>query len=401
MVYITTKSNKLEFFTERESFADALTWVVRNLPSRPTTPSLAGIMLTGLEDSLILSSFDYEVSSLVFTNAEIIASGKVLISGRLLSILAKHLPSKNVKVFIKNTVMTLICGSAHFSLPILDIGSYPELLPSMPEETGTLLSNNFSEAISQVSVAACRDDTIPMLTGIRIEFYNEKIILVATDRFRLAIRKLEWITSNVQKETAILVPSKILVSAGKVFSGAKSNCVHLLVGSGLRVGKDGLLGIVSDNKQISTRLLNTEFPEFNKLIPKKYNSIAFIKVKTLTESIKRMSLVSSRVIQVKMKFSINNLLHLSAGSDDIGWAKEEIVVKYIGSPLIIAFNPAYLIEGLASLHSEYAILGFTSSSRPSVLLPAKKTKEIDLNSFIAFINDSSYIYLIMPVKIFK
>ena len=185
----------LKFRLVREDFADAVAWVAQNLPTRPTVPVLAGVLLTGSDDGLTISGFDYEVSAEVQVAAEIASPGSVLVSGRLFSDITRALPAKPVDVSVEGTRVSLTCGSARFSLPTMAVEDYPTL-PTLPEETGVVSADLFGEAIGQVAVAAGRDDTLPMLTGIRVEIAGETVVLAATDRFRLAVRELTWSTDS-------------------------------------------------------------------------------------------------------------------------------------------------------------------------------------------------------------
>src|ERR1700739_4347373 len=187
----------LKFRLVREDFADAVAWVARTLPTRPTVPVLAGVLLAGSDDDLTISGFDYEFSAEVRLAAEIASPGTVLVSGRLLSDITRALPDKPVDVKVEGTRVSLTCGSARFSLPTMAVEDYPTL-PALPEETGALSAELFAEAISQVAVAAGRDDTLPMLTGIRVEISGEAVVLAATDRFRLAVRELTWSTARAR-----------------------------------------------------------------------------------------------------------------------------------------------------------------------------------------------------------
>jgi len=127
----------LKFRLVREDFADAVAWVARNLPTRPTVPVLAGVLLTGSDDGLTISGFDYEVSAEVQVAAEIASPGSVLVSGRLLSDITRALPAKPVDVSVEGTRASLICGSARFSLPTMAVEDYPAL-PALPEDTGVI-----------------------------------------------------------------------------------------------------------------------------------------------------------------------------------------------------------------------------------------------------------------------
>ncbi|MCV7192193.1 DNA polymerase III subunit beta [Mycolicibacterium brumae] len=384
----------LRFRVVREDFADAVAWVARNLPSRPTAPVLAGVLLASSDDGLSISGFDYEVSAQVQVAAEIASPGAVLVSGRLLSDITRALPAKPVDVSVEGTRVLLTCGSAKFSLPTMAVEDYPTL-PTLPEETGVLPTDVFSEAISQVAVAAGKDDTLPMLTGIRVEISGDKIVMAATDRFRLAVRELTWSTSSAGVEAAVLAPAKTLAEAAK--AGTAGTDVHLALGAGPTVGKEGLLGIRSEGKRSTTRLLDAEFPKFRQLLPAEHTAVATIDVAELTEAIKRVALVADRGAQVRMEFG-DDSLRLSAGTEDTGRAEEELAVEFAGEPLTIAFNPAYLTDGLGALHSSKVSFGFTTSNKPAVLRPAPQdSAPTGSGPFPAV--DTEYVYLLMPVRL--
>ncbi|CRZ17216.1 DNA polymerase III subunit beta [Mycolicibacterium neworleansense] len=395
MATTTAGLTDLKFRVVREDFADAVAWVARNLPTRPTIPVLAGVLLTGTDDGLTISGFDYEVSAEVRVSAEIASPGSVLVSGRLLSDITKALPAKPVELSVEGTRVALTCGSARFSLPTLAVEDYPAL-PTLPEETGVVSSDLFAEAIGQVAVAAGRDDTLPMLTGIRVEISGESVVLAATDRFRLAVRELTWETSATDVEAAVLVPAKTLAEAAK--AGTDGNQVHLSLGSGASVGKDGLLGIRSNGKRSTTRLLDAEFPKFRQLLPTEHTAVATIGVAELTEAIKRVALVADRGAQIRMEFG-DDVLRLSAGADDVGRAEEDLPVEFAGDPLTIAFNPTYLTDGLSSLHSDRVTFGFTTPSRPAVLRPTSEDGVTGGGSGPFPAAKTDYVYLLMPVRL--
>ena len=391
----TAGHTDLKFRLAREDFADAVAWVARNLPSRPTVPVLAGVLLTGTDEGLTISGFDYEVSAEVQIPAEIASPGAVLVSGRLLSDIVRALPAKPVDVSVEGTRVALSCGSARFSLPTMAVEDYPTL-PTLPDETGVVSSELFAEAIGQVAVAAGRDDTLPMLTGIRVEISGEKVVLAATDRFRLAVRELTWSTDAAGVEAAVLVPAKTLSEAAK--AGADGADVHLSLGSGPAVGKEGLLGIRSKGKRSTTRLLDAEFPKFRQLLPTEHTAMATVGVAELTEAIKRVALVADRGAQVRMEFA-DGVLRLSAGADDVGRAEEDLPVEFAGEPLTIAFNPTYLTDGLGSLHSDRVTFGFTTPSRPAVLRPAGDDDAAATGAGPFPAAQTDYVYLLMPVRL--
>jgi DNA polymerase-3 subunit beta len=247
-------------------------------------------------------------------------------------------------------------------------------------------------------VASGKDDTLPMLTGIRVEIEGSNVVLAATDRFRLAVRQIEWMPASPDTSAAVLIPAKTLSESAKTLGGGANSMVELAFGAGSSVGSEGLLGIVGEGRRTTTRLLDAEFPKFRQLLPPEHTAIATVEVAPLVDAIKRVALVAERGAQVRMQFSENGLL-LAAGGDDAGRAEEALEAQFQGEPLTIAFNPAYLTEGLNSLHSDRVTFGFTTPSRPAVLRPAAEEEPVpgDNGSFPA--PDSDYTYLLMPVRL--
>jgi DNA polymerase-3 subunit beta len=369
--------------------------VAKNLPTRPAVPVLSGILLSGTDDGLTISGFDYEVSTEAQIAAEIASPGSVLVSGRLLSDITRALPDKPIDFYADGNRVALTCGNARFSLPTMAVEDYPTL-PALPEETGTLPADLFAEAISQVAIAAGRDDTLPMLTGIRVEISGDRVVLAATDRFRLAVRELTWSALSPDVEAAVLVPAKTLAEAAK--AGSDGSEVRLSLGAGAGVGKEGLLGISGNGKRSTTRLLDAEFPKFRQLLPAEHTAVATMNVAELAEAIKLVALVADRGAQVRMEFA-EGMLRLSAGAEDVGRAEEDLQVDFAGEPLTIAFNPTYLTDGLGSVHSERVSFGFTTPGKPALLRPASAEGGHPIGPGPFSAPPTDYVYLLMPVRL--
>ena len=318
----------LKFRVAREDFSDSVAWVARSLPSRPPVPVLGGVLLAADEQGLTVSGFDYEVSAQVRVSAEVATSGRVLVSGKLLADITKSLPNKPVDVGVEGTRVLITCGSAKFSLPTMPVEDYPQL-PELPTQTGSIAVDVFSEAIAQVAVAAGKDDTLPMLTGIRVEIHGTTVVLAATDRFRLAVRELEWTPVGGETKTEVLIPARTLSESAKTLSSSATAPVELALGSGSSVGADGLLGIISEGRRTTTRLLDADFPKFRQLLPPEHTAVAVVEIAPLVEAIKRVALVAERGAQVRLEFSSEGVL-LSAGGDDAGRAEEALMADFQG-----------------------------------------------------------------------
>jgi DNA polymerase-3 subunit beta len=276
----------------------------------------------------------------------------------------------------------------------MPVEDYPQL-PAMPQIAGVVPGDVLAQAVQQVAVAAGRDDTLPMLTGIRLEIDGPRLTLAATDRFRLAVRELEWTPEDSGLTTAVLIPARTLADVAKTLAGAGP--VELALSAG-----DGMLGITGGGRRATTRLLDAEFPRFRQLIPAEHTSAAVVESAALVESIKRVQLVTDRVAQVRMEFSDDGL-RLSAGGDEVGSAEEELPCELEGAPLVIAFNPAYLLDALGALHTSRARLTFTTPNRPALMRPVPPppadAAEGENAPEKGAEQESGYLHLLMPVRL--
>ena len=206
----------MRFVVERDALAEAVAWIARSLPSRPVLPVLSGLLLQAAADGLTMSCFDYEVSARISIDADVTEPGTALVPGRLLAEITRSLPGHPVEVDDKDDV-TLTCGPASFSLVTLPIGEYPRL-PELARLAGTVDGGVFATAIGQVTPAASRDDTLPVITGVNVEIEDDTLTLVATDRYRLAIRELGWSPARPGTSSTLLVPAKTLADAARMMA---------------------------------------------------------------------------------------------------------------------------------------------------------------------------------------
>lgn len=389
--------NGVSFRVAKDDLSAALSWVARSLASKPTQPILRGVMMTADDDGLLLAGFDYEVSTRVRISAEVLEPGQVLVAGKLANDIIGSLPHKDVAISVDGTKVHVTCGQSNFELPAMTIEDYPEL-PALPEETGRIDPHVFTAAIGQVASAAGKDDSMPMLTGIKMEVKGDNVVLAATDRFRLAVREFTWEPSSPDVDAEILIPARTLADSARTLDTRLNDPIQLAMGAAQDVGKDGLLGIVSENRQTTTRLIDADFPKFRPLLPKSHSSMAIVEIAPLLDAIRRVSLVAERNAQVKLEFSEDQLV-LSAGGSEAGTAEETLPAQFAGEPLLIAFNANYLKEGLASIDTKNVVFGFTQPSRPAILIPEPETMP-EQDSDGQFPTPSTYFtYLLMPVRL--
>ena len=357
----------MKFQAERDTLADAVAWAARALPARPAAPVLAGMRLAVHGDGqLTLSTFDYEQSALAtvpLTGPD--AYGTALVSGKLLAEIVKSLPSRPVNVETdEHGRVTLECGSAKFTLLTMPEDEYPAL-PDMPPESGKVGADLLAQAIGQVAIAAGRDDTLPALTGIRMEFADGLVTLVATDRYRLAVREFPWEPVIAGTEATVLVPARTLTEAARSFGGSAQVSIGLA-----ETGEQGAQGIIgwetSDGRRTTTRLLGGEYPRYQTLLPTEFTATAELAAAPFAEAVKRVALVAERNTPVRLAFSRAGLT-LEAGAGDEATASETVECIYDGEPLDVNFNPQYLLDGLGAIGSDVAVISFTTPTRPAVL----------------------------------
>ena len=375
----------MKFQVERDVLADAVGWTARALPARPAVPVLAGMRLAAAGE-LTLSTFDYEASAQASVPAVTDDEGTVLVSGRLLAEIVRSLPARPVELSSDGTRATLVCGSAKFTLMLLPEEEYPTL-PAMPPLAGSVGSDVLASAISQVAVAAGRDDTLPALTGIRVEMAGDTLTLVATDRYRLAVRELHWQPARPDISGAVLVPARVLADTARALTSAAEVSIGLGGAAGDdQAGGDGIIGFEAGGRQATTRLLGGEYPRYQTLLPSEFSAVAELPAAPFAESVRRVALVAERNTPVRLSFSAGQLV-LDAGTGDEAQATETLEASFDGDDLQIAFNPGYLLDGLTAADSDTARISFTTPTRPAVIT-GKRGEDAQ----------QDYRYVLMPIR---
>ncbi len=374
----------MKFRVERDALADAVAWAARTLPQKTQLPVLTGLRLEATSpDGLSLSGFDYEVSAEVTLEVSATELGSVLVPGRLLADITRSLPGQPVEVGTDGSRVTVRCGSARFTLPTLPLEEYPAL-PEMPATSGTVGSDVFAAAVGSVAVAAGRDDTLPVLTGVRLEIDGDELTLAATDRYRLAVRTLRWQPDDPSLQGTALVPARTLAEAAKSLTTGAQVSLALATGT----SGEGLIGLAGGARRTTTRLLDGEFPRYRSLLPAESSAVALVDTAQLAEAVRRVALVASRTSPVRLSFSDEGLL-LEAGGQEEAQASELLPASFEGEALTIAFNPTFLLDGLGALDSDTARLAFTTSGKPAVL--TGKADDDDAGG--------DYRYLLMPIRL--
>lgn len=394
---LTIMEQSVSFRVAKDDLANAVAWVARSLPSKVTQPVLRAMLITADDNGLEFTGFDYEVSTRVRIAGMVDEPGRIAVAGKLLSDIVASLPNKEIEMTQEDNKVLLTCGSSRFELPLIPLDDYPQL-PVLPEVTGTINPQLFVEAISQVVAAAGKDDTLPMLTGVHIDINGSHVEMTATDRFRLAMRTFEWEPVSPDVQAKLLVPAKTLQETGRSLDTHLNIPVEIAVGTGENIAAEGLFGLHADNRETTTRMLDADFPNVAPLLPKTHSAMASIEVAPLQEAIRRVSLLTDRNAQIRMEFREGEVT-LAAGADS-GRASESLPCAFNGrEDFVIAFNPSYLKDGLAVVHTDRVVFGFTEPSRPAIMIPEPEELPAANEDGSFPTPETDFTYLLMPVRL--
>ncbi|KWZ74693.1 DNA polymerase III, beta subunit [Winkia neuii] len=373
----------MKFRVDRDVLADAVTWTARTLPQRPAVPVLAGVRLTTEGSIVVLSSFDYETSARSTIEAQVEEDGEILVSGRLLADICKALPAKPVDVILDGPKVRIKCGSSKFSLLTMPLDDYPAL-PSVPPVVGTIDSADFSQAVSQVAVAASKDDTLPLLTTINCEINGDTLTMLATDRYRLAQRDIKWKPQDESLQAGALVRSKMLTDMTKSLSGGGEVKISLSTDEGAAA----ILAMEQGGRRMTSQLTDGDYPQVRRLFPETTSIHAVVDRVELQSALKRVSLVAERNTAVRLTLEPGQLT-LEAGQGEDAQAREDVPLHLDGEPIVTAFNPHYLLDGLNAIDDPYVKMSFNHPSKPAVLTGQEEPGAGE---------DPSYRYLLMPIR---
>jgi DNA polymerase-3 subunit beta len=349
----------MRIIIERDTLAEAVAWVARSLPTRPVLPILSGMLLEASAGVLTLSCFDYEVSARIQVDAEVAEPGTALVPGRLLAEITRSLPPQPVEVDHEKDDVIVTCGPASFTLVTLPVKEYPRL-PELPLLAGTVDGGALATAIGQVAPAASRDDTLPVITGVNVEIDAGSIRLVATDRYRLAIRELGWNPARPDTRSTMLVPAKTLSDAARMMApgvpvrvmirgelaSSAARAAAASAGDSLHAA-EAMIGFESAGRRLTTRLIAGEYIKYMSRFPEGFGSRGDMPAIPLTEAVKRVALVAERGSSVRLSFGQGKVT-IEAGTEGQARARETVAADFTGEETAIAFSPHYLMDGLGA-----------------------------------------------------
>jgi DNA polymerase III subunit beta len=401
----------MKFTVERDALTEAVTWAARALPSRPVIPVLGGLLLHASDGALTLSCFDYEVSARMRVPAEVSEPGTALVPGRLFAEITRSLPGLPADIADDPDGVSIVCGEAAFTVATLPSTEYPEL-PELPLLAGVADGAVLAAAIGQVTPAASRDDTLPMLTAVNLELTAGTMTLAATDRYRLAVRDLEWSPAPWISEQAgaggasVLVPARILAEAGRMMSPGVPVRVFLRdpdagADPDADAGADAMIGFEAGERRLTTRLLAGEYIKYRSRFPAEFGCTADLPAEAFAAAVRRVSLVAERGTPVQLSFAPGRVT-IGAATQGQARAREAVPADFAGDEAHIAFNPHYLLDGVVAAavtghpHADTPLpdntrirLQFSSASKPAVITQGASDST----------TGSDFRYLVVPQRV--
>ncbi|AIC46835.1 DNA polymerase III subunit beta [Rhodoluna lacicola] len=375
----------MKFQVNKDVLSEAVSFAVRLLPQRTTLPILGGILIEADANALRLSVFDYEVSAQAEIVAKVEESGRVLVSGRLLSEIASKLPNAPVEFATDGSKVTVSCGSTKFSLLTMPVDEYPTL-PEIPLLSGTISGEAFANAVGQIAVAASKDDVTPVLTGVQIEASEKTLSFVATDRYRVALCEAAWNGSKDADGSVALVPARTLQEVAKTFGNQGDIQISIA-----KSDDREMIAFKANNRSVTSLLLKGNFPPVKSLFPAEIENYAVVATQDLIDSTRRVSLVLEREAPLRYSFD-DGKVSMEATGNETAQASENISAELEGKEIVVSLKPQFLIDGLAGVHSEFVKIAFTNNENPNkpgpVLISSHGSKEKTAAD--------SYRYLLQP-----
>jgi DNA polymerase-3 subunit beta len=363
----------LKVSVQRDRFAESVAVVARGLSNRATVLVLGGIRLESGPDGLALAATDMELSLRAMVEADVTGEGTVVVPGRLLLDIARALPEAEVSLehLVEESVVLITSGSASYR-----IHTYAaEDFPSLPE-LDTVARHDVDRelllgTIARVSRSASRDESRPVLTGIFVRFEGDRLVMAATDSYRLAVK--ETPAAGPLPELEAIIPARALLELARIAGSAES--VELAL-------QENHVVFGADGVWLTTRRIDGQFPNYRQLLPEQFEHELELPREEFLDVVRRVGLLAQRNSPLRLRFAEGELT-VSARTQDVGEARESLPAPYGADALEIGFNAEFLRDGLESIESSTVRVKLISPLRPAVL--QGETQD--------------YTYLIMPIRL--
>jgi DNA polymerase III subunit beta len=372
----TVVATRMKVTCPREELAQKLGVVGRAVSSRTSVNILTGIMLRAEEGRLSLAATDMEISLRVTLDAQVEEEGSVVIPGRLLVDIVRLLPAGEVTLEhrAEEGIAHLVCGSATYGLHTYSPDDFPRLPEIAPDESFSIERAALLDTIMKVGRSASRDESRPVLTGVLVRFEAGKLIMAATDSYRLSVKETE-ITEGPAGEIEAIVPARALSELARIAQASDAD--SLTVGI-----QENQIVFAVDDVWLTARRIDGQFPNYRQLLPDTFEAEVELPREELLDVVRRTGLMAQRKSPLRLRFEEGQLT-ISAQTQDVGEAHESLPAAYTADPIEIGFNAEFLRDGLESLEDDQVRLRLISPLRPGLIQGA----------------GDDFLYLIMPIRL--
>lgn len=366
----------MRFTMARGELLEALSTASRGMSSRSTLPILSGILVScEANGSVVFQTTDLEVSLRCVSSGLVEREGITVLPGRLFTDIVKSLPEAAVSISVEGEMASIVCAQSSFKMKALPAEDFPRFPEVDADKTLSIDSAVFADLVSHVARAVSRDETRPVLTGVLLVIEGPLVKMVATDSYRLAMKEVV-LEEPAGEDCDVVVPAKALEEAVKLSSNEKT--VELGI-------TDNQIIMTFENTTFVTRRIEGSFPNYKQLIPREFSTSAVVTREELSSAVKRVSLLAQHNTPLRVAVKPQDqTLKLTATTQDVGDAAEEIMVKTSGEDVEIAFNHGFLADGIAAAAGDTVEIKIVSPLKPGVLESE---------------GDEGFLYLLMPVRL--
>ncbi|WP_302392244.1 DNA polymerase III subunit beta [Eggerthella sinensis] len=365
----------MKFSINQSELQNALSVVLKGIATRSTLPILSGIYLDAHDDTLTLQATDLELSIQYSVSALIEETGKAVVPGKLFSDIVKNLPDAAVHVEAEDDSAVITCDTASFSIKTLDAEDFPGFPHVDVQQEIAIPFAQFASMVKRVARTVSKDESRAILTGVLITLEDSMLKMVATDSYRLAITETQLEDSAAEEFQAVISGSFLQEIASLPRSDEDLK---------LALAENQIVVTYHDTVFINRRL-EGNFPNYRQLLPDSYVTRVSMDVGHLIAGVKRTSLLGQTSSPVRFDINIaSQTAQLSAVAQDVGSAQETLSCEGEGEDVEIAFNYAYVLDGLSSVNTDNVYLEVQSSLKPGIFKSAE---------------GENFLYLVMPVRI--
>lgn len=366
----------MKLTTKRDELVAKLSVVSRAVSTRAATQSLSGILLSADGVGVSLCATDLEMGLKTSLAADADGEGTVLLPGRLLAEVSRSLGDPEVEIELRESErdVEIRSGSSSFHLRVLPSEDFPAFPDADPEPL-SLPAPALAETVELVARAASRDDMRPVLTGVLVSAAGSELTMVATDSYRLAVKRTQ-LDKPIDAEIEANIPAKALRELARIVAADGVETVSVSLQRNQAIFRAGAI-------VLNTRLIEGQFPNFRQLLPESYEHDVRLPRPDLLDVTRRISQLAQRNAPLRLSFAPGELT-VAASTPDVGDAVEAMPAAFEGEPLEIGFNPEFLREGIESVEGDEVLLRLISPLRPGLLQP---------------VDSEDFRYLVMPIRL--